>query len=74
MFGPLPYLHRLLLVIGALTVSTGIGAWLGLLPAVPIGTALGTTVGLAAGAGVAYLLTHDFHRGSQPARARRYLH
>lgn len=71
MLGPLPYLHRLLLVSIAVLVSTGIGAWFGLLPTVPVGVSLGVLIGLVAGAGAAYLLIHDFHHGqSHPARVR----
>lgn len=62
MLGPLPYLHRLLLVSIALLVSAGIGAWFGFMPEVPVGVSLGTLVGLLAGAGAAYALVHDFHR------------
>jgi hypothetical protein len=61
MLGPLPYLHRLLLVLVALLVCTGIGVWLGLLPTFPVDPSLGALLGLAAGAGAAYLLVHDFH-------------
>lgn len=70
MLGPLPYLHRLLLVIVALTVCTGIGAWLGYLPVVPVGVSLGVATGLAAGGGAAYLLIHDFHHASSARVAR----
>lgn len=74
MLGPLPYLHRLLLVIVALTVCTGIGAWLGFLPVVPVGLSLGVAAGVAAGGAAAYLLIHDFHRASSTrvARVRRH--
>ncbi len=71
MLGPLPYLHRLLLVCIALVVSGGIGAWFGNLPAVPVGVSLGVLVGLVAGVGASYLLLHDFrHGGAHPARVR----
>lgn len=73
MLGPLPYLHRVLLVVVALAVSTGIGIWLGLVPTVPLSVALGTFAGLAVGAGVAYLLVHDFHLHPQPIRTGRHL-
>lgn len=75
MLGPLPYLHRLLLVLVAIIVCTGIGAWLGLLPTIPVGVSLGVTAGLLAGGGAAFLLIHDFqhNQGAGVARVRRDL-
>lgn len=75
MFGPLPYLHRVLLVGAALVVCAGLGVWVGLMPEVPVGVRAGVVAGLATGLATAFVLVHDFHRrGAQPARARRRLH
>lgn len=61
MFGPLPYLHRLLLVLAALGVFIGIGAWLGLMTPVPMGVRVGVLCGVGAGLAAAFTLVHDFH-------------
>lgn len=76
MFGPLPRLYRMLLVVAALTLCVGIGAWLGATPAVPVRMLGGLAIGGALGALAIYLLLHDFGRstGYQPARARRRPH
>lgn len=74
MLGPLPYLHRVLLVIVAISVCTGIGAWLGLFPTFPIDIALGAFLGLAAGTAAAYLLVHDFHHRAAAAGSHRHVH
>lgn len=72
MFGPLPALHRLLLVVGALVVCTGIGLWAGVMPEVPLNLRAGLLAGSSAGAAAAFVLVHDFHRRrTRPARARR---
>ena len=72
MFGPLPALHKLALVLGALIVCTGLGFWLGAMPEVPINLRSGVLAGTAAGAVAAFALVHDFHqRQSRPARVRR---
>ena len=75
MFGPLPFLHRILLVVAALVVCAGLGIWLGLVREVPIGVSVGVVVGIVTGLAAAFLLVHDFrHRGVQAARARRRPH
>jgi hypothetical protein len=72
MFGPLPTLHRLLLVVGAVVVCVGIGLWFGAMPEVPLNLRVGLLAGAAAGVAAAFALVHDFHhRGARPARARR---
>jgi hypothetical protein len=72
MLGPLPTLHRFVLVAGALVVCVGLGLWFGAVPEVPLNVRFGLVVGAAAGVGAAFVLVHDFHqRQAPPARARR---
>ena len=72
MLGPLPTLHRYVLVLAALVVCGGIGFWLGAMPDVPLNLRVGLLAGTAAGAAAAFVLVHDFHqRQARPARARR---
>lgn len=72
-FGPLPRLYRLLLVVAALAVFVGIGAWLGARPAIPVRMAGGIAIGAALGLVATYLVLHDFHHRPdyQPLRVRR---
>ena len=75
MLGPLPALHRFVLVLSALLVGIGIGAWLGVMPVVALNVRLGLLAGGATGLAAAFVLVHDFHeREHQPARARRRTH
>lgn len=71
LFGPLPVLHRMLLVVGALTVWIGLGLWSGLMPEVPLSVGPGLLVGTIAGAVTAYVLLHDFHGPPSAAPAPR---
>ena len=72
MLGPLPTLHRLVLVTVALVVCVGIGLWFGAVPEVPLTLRVGLIVGAAAGAAAAFVLVHDFHeQQTRPALARR---
>jgi hypothetical protein len=72
MLGPLPTLHRFVLVLAALAVCTGIGFWLGAMPQVPLNLRVGLLVGVAAGVAAAFVLVHDFHeRQARAARVRR---
>ena len=72
MFGPLPALHKVTLVLAALIVCTGLGFWLGAMPEVPINLRAGVLAGTVAGAVAAFVLVHDFRqRHPRPARARR---
>ncbi|HEV2797458.1 MAG TPA: hypothetical protein VGV65_07535 [Nocardioides sp.] len=72
MLGPLPALHRFLMVLAALVVGIGIGLWLGFMPDIPLNLRLGLVVGALTGVAAAFVLVHDFHqRQPGPARARR---
>ena len=74
MFGPLPTLHKLALVIAALVVGAGIGLWVGVMPEIPLNVRVGLLTGTGLGIAAAFALVHDFHqRQSRPARARRRL-
>lgn len=74
MFGPLPALHRLVLVLAALVVCVGIGLWFGAVPEIPLNLRVGLLAGAAAGAAAAFVLVHDFHdRHASRARVRRRL-
>ena len=75
MLGPLPALHRLVLVLTALIVFIGIGVWLGLMPEIALNVRSGLLAGLGTGLAAAFVLVHDFQqRGAHPARARRRTH
>lgn len=72
MLGPLPALHRFVMVLAALVVCIGIGFWLGVMPEVPLNLRAGLLAGVVAGVAAAFVLVHDFHqRRTRPARARR---
>jgi hypothetical protein len=70
-FGPLPHLHRMLVVITALVVGMLSGIWLAQVIAGPALIAGGIGWGLLAGLLLNYVLLHDFHRRPQPVRVRR---
>ncbi len=75
MLGPLPTLHRFVLVLAALVVCVGIGFWFGAMPDVPVDVRAGLLAGTAAGVAAAFVLVHDFHqRQNRPARARKRAH
>ena len=72
MLGPLPTLHRFLIILGALVVCVGIGFWVGAVPEIPLNLRVGLVAGTAAGIAAAFVLVHDFReRQSRPARARK---
>ncbi len=75
MFGPLPTLHKIALVLGALVVCAGIGLWVGVMPEIALNVRVGLLSGTAVGVAAAFALVHDFHeQRSRPARVRRRLH
>ena len=72
MFGPLPQLHRILVVLTALVVGVLSGVWLAQLIAGPPLVAAGIGWGLLAGLLLDYVLLHDFHHRPRPVRVRRH--
>ncbi len=75
MLGPLPALHRIILVLGAVLVCTGIGLWFGVMPEVPLDVRAGLLAGTATGAAAAFVLVHDFHeRQTRASPGRRRAH
>ncbi len=75
MLGPLPALHRIVLVLSALAVFIGLGVLLGVMPEVALNVRIGLIAGAATGLAAAFVIVHDFHqRERQPARARRRTH
>lgn len=70
MLGPLPALHRLLVVAVVLVVGVGSGAWIALFTPVRVAAPAGALVGAVAGALAAYALVHDFTHDRR-ARVRR---
>jgi hypothetical protein len=70
-FGPLPPLHRTLLVVAALVVGVASGAWLAHLTAMPVAISAGAALGAVGGSLLAFALVHDFHPRPRPARVVR---
>ncbi|WP_395659900.1 hypothetical protein [Nocardioides sp.] len=70
--GPLPRLHRLLVVVTSLIVGMLSGIWLVNATGVPALVAAGVGWGLLAGLLLTYVLLHDFHHRPQPVRVRRH--
>ena len=74
MLGPLPALHRFVLVLAALVVCVGIGLWFGAVPEIPLNLRVGLVAGATAGVAAGFVLVHDFHQGrGRSARVRRRL-
>ena len=72
MLGPLPALHRFVMVLAALVVGIGIGLWLGVMPEVPLNLRVGLVAGAIAGVAAAFVLVHNSHeRQTRTDRSRR---
>jgi hypothetical protein len=71
-FGPLPQLHRILVILTALVVGVLSGVWLAQLVAGPALIVAGIGWGLLAGLGLNYLLLHDFRHDARPVRIHRH--
>ncbi len=72
MFGPLPQLHRILVILTALVAGVLSGAWLAQLVAGPAAIAAGIGWGLLAGLALNYVLLHEFQHHPRSARVRRH--
>lgn len=70
-FGPLPRLHRLLVIVTALVVGVLSGIWLVEIVGAPILIGAGIGWGILAGLLLNYVLLHDFHQRTRPVRVRR---
>ncbi len=71
-FGPLPQLHRVLVVLTALAAGVASGAWIGHFSPLPVAAVAGALWGGLAGILLSYVLLHDFHRRAHPVRVRRH--
>ncbi len=74
MLGPLPYFHRVVVIVAVVVTAVASGAWVAHFTAVPVAVGGGAVVGGLAGLVVAYALVHPAtHTGAQPqpVRARR---
>lgn len=72
MFGPLPRLHKVLVVTVALAVGLIAGFWFVHSTPLPALVAAGIGWGVLTGVLLAYLLLHDFHHRPRPVRVRRH--
>jgi hypothetical protein len=70
-FGPLPQLHRQLVLIVALVVGVASGIWVADSASLPSAVAAGAGWGALAGLLLGYVLLHDFHR-PRAVRVRRH--
>lgn len=69
MFGPLPLLHRIILIVIALGTCMAAGIWLAWWTPVHLLVSAGAAIGALVGVAVAWLLTHDLsHHGSPSIR------
>ncbi|GAA4689828.1 hypothetical protein [Nocardioides conyzicola] len=72
MFGPLPPLYRMLVVVTALVVGLLSGVWLVQVMDAPALIAAGIGWGLLAGLLLNFVLLHDFHHRPRAVRVRRH--
>ena len=71
MLGPLPYFHRVAVVLAVILTAVAFGSVDRALHLVPVAWGAGAVVGLLAGLVVAYALVHT-DDGAHPARVRRH--
>jgi predicted ABC-type sugar transport system permease subunit len=75
MLGPLPYFHRVVVIVAVVVTAIASGAWIAHFTVVPAAVGAGAVVGGLTGLLVAYALVHPAsHTGTQvqPVRARRH--
>jgi membrane associated rhomboid family serine protease len=70
-FGPLPQLHRVLVVLTALAVGIASGAWIAHYSPLPIAAVAGALWGALAGVLLGFVLLHDFRHRGHRVRVRR---
>ena len=58
MLGPLPYFHRIVVVVATVMTAIGSGAWIAHFTAVPVAVGGGAVVGGLTGLVVSYALVH----------------
>lgn len=73
MLGPLPQLHRLLLLLTVLAVGIASGAWIAHYAVLPVAATAGAGFGAVAGLLLGYLLIHDWSHRPRPVRVRRHI-
>jgi hypothetical protein len=71
MLGPLPLLHRFVVVAIALCAGVVGGVWVAHVTTLPLAVSLGALVGGLVGLGAAYLVVHEPHPPPRPVRAER---
>jgi hypothetical protein len=74
MLGPLPYFHRIVVIVAVLMTAVASGAWIAHFTEVPVAVGAGAVIGGLTGLVVAYALVHPAtHTGHQllPARTRK---
>jgi len=71
-FGPLPRLHRQIVILTSLVVGMASGVWLVQVTDVPALIWAGAGWGVLAGLLLNVVLLHDFHHRTRPVRVRRH--
>ncbi len=71
MFGPLPLLHRIVLVAITLCFGVAAGAWVAHMTALPMAVSMGALTGGLLGVVAAYALVHQPHRQPRAVRVTR---
>jgi membrane protein YdbS with pleckstrin-like domain len=71
-FGPLPRLHRLLVITTVLVVAVGSGVWLTQFTPIPFAAVAGAAWGALAGMLLSFVLLHEFHHRPRTVRVRRH--
>jgi hypothetical protein len=71
MFGPLPRLHRIVIV--AITLCCGVvgGAWVAHVTTLPLAVSMGALLGGVLGLAAAYAVVHEPHPQPKPVRVHR---
>jgi hypothetical protein len=71
-FGPLPRLHRILVILTVLAVGVVSGIWMAQYSPLPAAAAAGALWGGLAGLGLGFVLLHDFDHRPRAVRVRRH--